>query len=145
MTVLSSLNNRIVNTSTFPTKQSKSVNKPRKTITSITRQSKASTEEKEQPQQVFREEPRSVFRESPFLSMDNQLQDMLALKRANPIFDSDDEEDYESPTKKVRTFDADVRDDELSQEQRTIEQILDWDDRQAEDEIEGFQLIKIIQ
>mmetsp|Transcript_8194 Transcript_8194/g.11816 ORF Transcript_8194/g.11816 Transcript_8194/m.11816 type:complete len:143 (-) Transcript_8194:251-679(-) len=142
MTVLSSLNNRIVNVPTFQAKKSNSLNKTRKTVSVINRQTKASTEQKEQ---VCQEEPRPVFRESPFLSMDNQLQDMLTLKRANPIFDSEDEEDYESPTKRVRTFDADTRDDELSQDQRTIEQILDWDDRQVEDEIEGFQLIKLIQ
>ena len=65
--------------------------------------------------------PRPIFRRPADLESDD---DMFVLKRANPVYDSDDdEEEIYSPAKRQRTGEPAV---------------LSWCDRVDEDEIEGF-------
>lgn len=83
------------------------------------------------------------FREHCFLgAFSEDLEDMLTLKRAKPIYDSDDED--ESPTKRSRTMAEEER-DEIAQAHRPSSQALDFRDRLLEDEVEGFLLPHSIQ
>jgi len=45
----------------------------------------------------------SIFRRRPSLSEDDEEGDFFVLKRANPVYDSDDEDFVASPTKRQRT------------------------------------------
>lgn len=77
--------------------------------------------------------------------LDSSMDDFMSLKRANPVYDSDsgEEDEYESPTKRVRAFmNDDIRDDELSQTTRS--QTLEWKDLLAEDETQGYNLFRLI-
>lgn len=72
-----------------------------------------------------------IFRETSD-EVSEELEDMWTLKRANPVFDEDDDDFEASPSKRARTFtyfDAvpESRDDELSESQ-----IIYWDDRLIE-------------
>lgn len=83
------------------------------------------------------------FRDHCFMgSFSEELEDMLTLKRAKPIYDSDDED--ESPTKRSRIVAEEER-DEIAQAQRPSSQLLDFRDRLLEDEVEGFMLPQSIQ
>mmetsp|Transcript_16787 Transcript_16787/g.24827 ORF Transcript_16787/g.24827 Transcript_16787/m.24827 type:complete len:145 (+) Transcript_16787:270-704(+) len=71
--------------------------------------------------------------------VDEELEDMWTLKRANPVFDEDDDDFEVSPSKRARTFtyfDAvpESRDDELSEPQ-----LISWSSRVNEDKY-GFNL-----
>lgn len=75
----------------------------------------------------------SIFRTPSLISEDSD-DDLLCLKRANPVYESDDEEAelFRMPIKRQRknTTDNDTR-----------ELTLHWDDRIVEDEGEGYQII----
>lgn len=139
--VLSLLNNRIPRPVSLCLKSTVIKSKPKNSsyLRKSTEQVRGAQAPKEQ---VTKTEPTSIFRQTYF-SMDEGFQDMLTLKRANPVCDSSDEEEFESPTKRTRVFDEDNR-DESAQERHAEPQILDWRDHQPEDEIEGFQLSRLL-
>mmetsp|Transcript_13200 Transcript_13200/g.20125 ORF Transcript_13200/g.20125 Transcript_13200/m.20125 type:complete len:172 (+) Transcript_13200:2670-3185(+) len=73
-----------------------------------------------------------IFRETSDEATE-ELEAMWTLKRANPVFDEDDDDFEASPSKRAKTFtyfDAipESRDDELSESQ-----IIYWDDRLIEE------------
>lgn len=81
--------------------------------------------------------PLSVFRSNP-VSLD--LDEMWTLKRASPVFDEEDEEEFEeSPTKRVRTTFF-VPFPEERDTQQSVRQGLPWDCKVREDE-NGFHLV----
>jgi hypothetical protein len=72
------------------------------------------------------ESERSTERSPIFRRRSDLDEDMFVLKRANPVYDSDDEEDYiTSPAKRQRTGEPTV---------------LDWGFRLSENESDGFSL-----
>lgn len=64
---------------------------------------------------------------------DPELEDMLVLKRANPVYDSDDEEEINgSPLKRQKPMNFEDEGESLSS--------VSWDDRLIEDELRGFSI-----
>ena len=86
---------------------------------SITKEARTPSLESEEP---VSERP-SIFR-ARSLSQDYD-DDMFTLKRANPVYDSEDEDLFASPAKRQRTCEPTV---------------LDWGKRLEEDETHGFNL-----
>ena len=66
----------------------------------------------------------AIFRRSRS-DLDDEEEDMFVLKRANPVYDSDDEDYMASPAKRQRTGEPTV---------------LDWGARLSENEVDGFTL-----
>jgi|EP00544_Gedaniella_sp_CCMP2646_P011746 hypothetical protein len=97
-------------------------------VTSDTDQESRTSLDKEQvrPNESLDE---SVFRTTPSLIPEDDGEDLLSLKRANPVFDEDEEyeEDY-VPAKRQRRSTTDTF-------------TICWNDRIVQDEEEGYQII----
>jgi hypothetical protein len=71
--------------------------------------------------ELEREDRPSIFRS--MADYDDQ-EDMMVLKRANPVYDSDDEDSFAGPAKRQRTSSG--------------ESVLQWGARLSEDQSQGF-------
>ena len=98
-------------------------------VTADTEESRTLSLDKEQvrPSESLDE---SVFRSTPSLISEDDGEDLLSLKRANPVFDQDEEceADYFMPAKRQRRGTTDSF-------------TICWNDRIVQDEEEGYQII----
>jgi hypothetical protein len=96
-----------------------------------------SCERIQQTLQGFHSRRHLIFRRplSTSRSVDDlELEDMLVLKRANPIYDSDDEDEYQgSPPKRQKSK-------AFENEAESTASSVSWDEQLIEDEIRGFSL-----
>jgi hypothetical protein len=117
--------------------QTSSINKPSKPLyrslsAPVVRSATPEVEEDKSIQDSTPAQSQYIFRSA---AISEDLNDMWTLKRANPVFDEDDDEPMESPTKRTRTT-LEGR-DEVEASDR---QILTWSAQIVEDE-NGFSIV----